>query len=157
MPELAEKKIVSFPGGHRLMRHHHVQGSGYVMKRQVYEQMGPIRESETFTRYCYRVAAQGWDIGWYFPFIYEQHMDDARSPYYPYKTNEEFMANRSLSAINKGVRSLEEWKARSVFLARHLQEDRSAGKSWFGWRGVLKRVRRRMRRLAGFREPWRQS
>ena len=155
VPELAEKKIISLPGGHRLMRHHHVQGSGYVMKREVYEQMGPILESESFTGYCQRVAAKGWENGWYFPFIHEQHMDDARSPYYPYKTNDEFMANQPLTALKFDVRSLDEWKARSMWLARRLQEDCSEGKNWVGWRGMVRRLGKRLSALIGQKEPWR--
>jgi GT2 family glycosyltransferase len=157
VPELAEKKIRPLQGGHRIMRHVHVQGSGYVMKRKVYSDQGPIRRSESFTHYCNRAAAMGWQNGWYFPFIHEEHMDDARSAYYPYATNEAFMANRPLSAVNFGVRSLEEWKARSAWLARRLQEDRSEGKSWVGWRRLVRRASRHLSRALGYREPWRQS
>lgn len=155
VPELAEKKIVPLPGGHRLMRHHHVQGSGYVMKRDVYRRAGPIRDAESFTGYCQRAAVTGWELGWYFPFLHEEHMDDARSIHYPHRTDSEFMANRPLTAINEGVRSLAEWRARSAWLARQLQGDRSSAKSLFGLRGLGRKVRRRLSKLLGRPEPWR--
>ena len=149
VPELAEKKIRTIGGGHRIMRHHHVQGSGYVMKRAVFQDNGPLRNSEGFTRYCNRAGARGWEIGWYFPFIHEEHMDGARSPYYPYKTDDEFMKYRPLTAINAGVRSVEEWKTLSAKLAHSIQEDLSEAKSHVGWRRVYSAGRRRLSSLLG--------
>ena len=144
LPEAAERKMKHLPGGHRLMTHHHVQGSGYVMKRAVFQSGGPIRDHESFTHYCWRVDAAGWDVGWYFPFIHEAHMDDARSPYYPYQTDEEFLAKRPLTAIKKNVLTIEQWRARSRWQARMLQEDTTRGKDRIGWRGRLRRLTRRL-------------
>jgi glycosyltransferase involved in cell wall biosynthesis len=157
VPELAHRKIREYPRGHKIMRHHHVQGSGYVMKRVVYNEMGPIGEKDSFTHYCQRASAAGWDIGWHFPFLQEQHMDDARSPYCPYKTNEDFLANIPLSGKLMKVRSLEEWRARSRWLAWHLQADCSEGASWVGWRGLLRRARVHAARVVGRVEPWRST
>lgn len=140
MPDQVERKIKNLPGGHRLMTHHHVQGSGYVMKKPVFEDCGPMRESESFTRYCQRAAARGWDVGWYYPFVHEEHMDDARSLYYPYRTDEEFLEKRPLTAIHNGVVSLQEWRARSRWQARNLQEDTSRAREHIGWRGMVNRL-----------------
>jgi len=145
IPELAERKITELPGGHRLMTHHHVQGSGYVMKRAVVESLGPMPAGKSFPYYCCRAATAGWDVGWYYPFIHEEHMDDARSPYYPYHTDDEFLANRPLTAINDNVTSLEEWRARARWQARVLQEDRTLGRDHTGWRGSVRRLMRKIR------------
>lgn len=157
VPELAEKKMKTIAGGHRLMSHHHVQGSGYVMKREVQDYLGPLGDQEGFTTYCQRAAVAGWDVGWYYPFVHEEHMDDARSEYYPYRTDAEFMEKRPLTAINMGVRSLEEWRARSVWQARALLKDRAPAKSFFGWRRLLRRTRVRAFKFLGKVEPWRTS
>lgn len=140
MPEVAAKKIRALAGGHRIMTHGFVQGSGHVLKREVYRQLGPIREGESFTGYCIRAAFHGWINGWYFPFIHEDHMDDARSPHYPIKTEEEFQRNLSLSQINFGVKSLADWQRFGRVLARHLQHDIIDPRDHFGWRGWLKRA-----------------
>ena len=79
VPSFAERKIRELPGGHRLMRNCWVQGSGYVMKREVVAQLGPLRKTEKFTDYCVRAELAGWCNGWYYPFIHEEHMDDPRS------------------------------------------------------------------------------
>ncbi|RZU98356.1 glycosyltransferase [Spiribacter vilamensis] len=145
LPEAAEPKIKELPGGHRLMTHHHVQGSGYVMKRAVLDEAGPIRDTESFTHYCWRVAASGWDVGWYFPFIHEEHMDDARSAYYPYHSDEAFLAKRPLTAISKNITSLAEWRARSHRQARILQTDTTPARNLIGWRGLVRRLTIRLR------------
>ena len=156
IPELARRKVQELRNGHRIMRHWHVQGSGYVMKREVIEDIGLLRQSESFTQYCTRVSARGWKVGWYFPFVHEEHMDDARSIFFSYKSEQDFRGRLPLSAIRHGVSSLEEWKARSKWLARHLQEDTSNGKSWTGWRGLVRRLVRRLSGFLGYREPWRR-
>ena len=61
----AAKKIVQLPGGHKPMRHLHVQGSGYVMKREVLREVGLLDGKESYTGYSNRVAASIWEIGWY--------------------------------------------------------------------------------------------
>lgn len=149
-PKFADRKIQTFTARHRIMVHGFVQGSGYVMKRSVYRQLGPLKDDESFTGYCIRAAYQGWTNGWYYPFIHEDHMDDARSPNYPIKTEEEFKKNLSLSQINFGVKSLEEWRLFGRVLARHLQVEIINPKDHFGWRRILRKVRERFRKRVTF-------
>jgi hypothetical protein len=155
VPELAERKILNLPGGHRLMGNCWVQGSGYVMKRGVVEQLGPLGPTESFHSYGIRAAAAGWMNGFYFPFIHEEHMDDPRSVYSELRSDEDFLRNRPLSAVNDDVQSLEEWKNRVKFLARYAQAAPYDPKYYMGWRAKLTRVVTRLKRLAGWREPWR--
>ncbi|MEN6624698.1 MAG: glycosyltransferase family 2 protein [Candidatus Sumerlaeia bacterium] len=144
----ASRKIRVF-NGHRLMLNCWVQGSGYVMKRAVYDDLGPIGPRETFSDYGLRAALRGWVNGWYYPFIHEEHMDDARSPYYPFRTDEEFRANLPLTAVNQGITSLEQWREISRRLARSLQRASPDPRSHVGWRRLRSRIARRIRRLAG--------
>ena len=152
---LVEKKLVNLPDGQRLMTHAHVQGSGYVMKRAVVESNGGLRERESFTRWCHRASGAGWLIGFPYPFVHEEHMDDARSTYYAYRTDEEFLANMPLSARRFGVRSLEEWRRRSAWIARQALEDRRPGYRHLGWRGRIDRGVDRLRTIMRRTEPWR--
>jgi GT2 family glycosyltransferase len=154
-PEAARKKIIAFEAGHRLMAHCFVQGSGYVMKRAVVDRLGCIRPNESFVDFCRRAAVAGWINGWYFPFIHEEHMDDARSPYFAYPTEESFRRHMPLSAINNGIASLEEWRNRSRWMARHLQEDRMNPRNYFGWRNIVRKVMLRVGDLSGRPKPWR--
>lgn len=150
IPELASKKIRTVAGGHQIMVHGFVQGSGYVMKRAVYRQLGPIKKNESFTNYGIRAAYRDWINGWYYPFIHEDHMDDARSPHYPIKTEDEFQKTLSLSQINFGVKSLGEWQQFGRVLARHLQTDSVDPRIYFGWRGLLQRIKNRVRPKRSF-------
>lgn len=152
LPDVASKKIQKFNEGHSLMVHGFVQGSGYVMKRAVYEQLGPIKADESFTGYCIRAAYQGWINGWSFPFIHEDHMDDARSPNYPIKTEDEFQKNLSLSQINFGVNTLAEWQLFGRILARHLQNEIIDPRKHFGWRGLLQKLKNKLKRQSNFME-----
>lgn len=155
VPELAERKIFDLPGGHRIMRNCWVQGSGYVMKRAVVDQLGPLRPTESFPGYGIRSAAAGWVNGWLVPFVHEEHMDDPRSPYSELRTDEDFLRNRPLSAVNDNVQSLEEWKNRVKWMARVAQEAPYDPKQFTGWRVKLRHGLLRVKRLAGWREPWR--
>lgn len=145
---LARRKIREFEG-HRLMLNCWVQGSGYVMKRALVEDLGPIQPDETFTDYGLRAALRGWINGWYYPFIHEEHMDDARSPFYLHKTEEEFLENLPLTARNQGIRSIEEWRDVSRRLARSLQKASPDPRNYIGWRRLVSAVRRRLYRAAG--------
>lgn len=142
---LAGPKIRTFQKGHQLMVHGFTQGSGYLMRRSVLEHCGLLKRKESFTTYCLRAAKAGWINGWYFPFLHEDHMDDARSPNYPYSSEEEFQQNLSLSQINFGIRSLSDWQNFSRLQARHLQADRVNPANFFGIRGFARRVLRRIR------------
>jgi hypothetical protein len=143
-PALAGRKLRTFGGGHQVMTHGFVQGSGHVIKRAMLNQCGPIRASESFTGYCLRAAYCGWINGWYYPFIHEDHMDDARSPHYPIRTEEEFQRNLSLSQKNFGITSLATWQRFSRLQARHLQTDCCDPRDYFGWRGLLRKLKSRL-------------
>ena len=127
------------------MVHGFVQGSGYVMKRAVYLKLGPLRKRESFTGYCIRAAYRGWTNGWLYPFIHQDHMDDARSPHFPYRTETQFLENLSLSKKQFSVATLAEAKEFSQALARRLQTDVIDPSSYFGWRGFMRRLKRKFK------------
>lgn len=142
LPNIAQQKIRTFGNDSQLMQHAFVQGSGYVMKRRVFDDLGPIQPKESFTSYCIRAAYRGWVNGWMYPFIHQDHMDDARSPNYPFKTDQEFQANLSLSKGNFGIRTIEDAQNFSRKLAHRVQEEVVDPRDHFGWRKIFRRMRK---------------
>jgi glycosyltransferase involved in cell wall biosynthesis len=150
VPELAERKIETVGGGHRIMRHPWVEGSGYLMKRRCVDEAGRIGEKESFTHYCLRLALKGWINGWYFPFLWQEHLDDPRAPHSLIKTDEDFRAHLPLSAGTFDINGLEEWDARLRRSARGLLSGSKDPRQYVGWRATLERrlfskLRRKLR------------
>ncbi len=109
VPESANKKIEQFNGKHKLMQNCWVEGSGYLMKRQCLEVNGLLKPEQSFTDYCVKLAAKGWVNGWYYPFLYQEHMDDPRSPNTLLKSDDDFKRYMPLTAINFGLSNIEQW------------------------------------------------
>jgi len=146
-PEAAARKIQDVAGGHRLMRHPWVEGSGYLMKRGCVEGAGGLRDGESFTDYCLRLALSGWINGWYFPFLWQEHLDDPRAPHSLLDDDEAFRSHLPLSAATFDTRSLAEWDARLRQSARELQESPWQAHHYVGWRRALRRLPRHFQRM----------
>jgi len=157
LPAAANRKIVQLKGKHKLMRNAWVQGSGYVMRRRCIEVQGPIREKESYTSYCIRAAISGWQHGWYYPFIHEEHMDDPRSPYCEIKSDADFLVNRPLSAVFDNVTSLAQWRARVKYMAQSVQLADPDPMYHTGWRRKIQKVKFRLLRSIGLGEPMEKS
>lgn len=153
-PDLVAAKLADYPGGHRLMRNHWVQGSGYLLKRAAVERVGPIAEGESFTAWCLRTARAGFVNGWIYPFLPEDHLDDPRSPNTIYHTDADFMARRPLSAKATGVETVAEWTEQMRRSARVVQEASLDLREYSGWRVRRRSLARRIRKLVTGRAPW---
>ncbi len=147
VPELAERKMIDLPGGHRLLRNHWVQGSGFLLKRECVEIMGRLGEREMLPSWFTRLGLDGWVNGWVHPFIREDHMDDPRSPNTAMRSDEDLLARMPLTAARHGVTSLDDWIARLQATARDVQAAPLDAKYHRGWRRQRDRLRRRLRRL----------
>lgn len=154
VPELAERKIRTFAGGHRLLTNCWVEGSGYLMRRECVRRQGLLPEGGSFSRYCIDLAKAGWVNGWYYPFLYQEHMDDPRSPNSLLKSDADIERYLPLSAKVNGVTTVAEWQAQLKRSARLVQEVSADPRHHTGWRYALKRVRNRARRLMGVRSRW---
>ncbi len=77
--EKAKHKIQAF-GRHQVLRHPWTCGTGLLVKRAAYERMGPMRGDGT-TQYWLQMARAGYVNGFYYPLIFQEHMDDIRSKY----------------------------------------------------------------------------
>jgi GT2 family glycosyltransferase len=119
--DLVLKKIQTF-GEHQIMRNCWVGGSGYLMKREVTDRNGMLRPNETFTDYCIRASSKGFINGWYYPFLYQEHMDDPRTPHTAIRSEEDFQRLIPLSAKTFNVKTREQWIQRMTVSALKLQE-----------------------------------
>jgi glycosyltransferase involved in cell wall biosynthesis len=149
-PELAAKKIRTFAGSHQLMCNLYVQGSGYLLKRELVERHGPLRENQSFPMYCKQLARHGAVNGWYFPFIHEEHMDDPRSPFTCLKSDADIAKWLPLSAKRNGVTTVDQWLAQqrqSAYLAQAASLD---VRHMTGWRRWALAAQRRLRPKAGW-------
>ncbi|GIF64200.1 hypothetical protein Ais01nite_22350 [Asanoa ishikariensis] len=152
--ELVDRKLASYAGGHRLMRNHWVQGSGYLLKRAMVERTGPLAEGDSFTSWCLRAARLGFVNGWVYPFLPEDHLDDPRSPRTIYHTDEDFMARRPLSAQKTGVRTVAEWTEQMKRSAYVVQAASLDLREYSGWRQRGRSLSKRVRRAITGRAPW---
>lgn len=146
VPELANRKIREFPGGHQILENFWVQGSGYLMKRRCVEKQGLLRPGQSFTGYCIDLALGGYTNGWYYPFIREEHLDDPRSHLSALKHEQEFQERPPLSATRTGARTIEEWQDQIRQEARSVQAASVDPAHYVGWRKQLRRLRRLFQR-----------
>ena len=143
VPEVANKKIMEFAGGHRLLVNFWVEGSGYLMKRACLDQAGLLKNKQTFTDYCINVARSGWVNGWIFPFLYQEHMDDPRAEHTALKSDQDLFEHMPLTAANYGVETLSDWENLIRLHALEVQEAPIAKSYWPRWRRRLRRLRRK--------------
>lgn len=152
-PELAHQKIVTYNGGHQVMRNAWVQGSGHLLSRRWVDRYGNLRPKETFTQFCVRIARHKAVNGWYFPFVPEDHMDDPRSPF-TLITDDKALQDRSpLSAQVNGVVTKEAWEAQLRASAVLLQSVSPDPKYYSGWRRKAQGVSRRLPAALASRLP----
>lgn len=136
--QLAAKKIQTF-GRHQIMRNCWVGGSGYLMKRDVINKNGILRTKESFSDFCIRASAKGFINGWYFPFLYQEHMDDPRTPHTAICTEADFQRLIPLSAQAFGIKTREQWIQRMMVSARRLQEYSIDPYDFIGFRAWVNR------------------
>ena len=153
-PEAANKKIFQFKSGHCLMRNCWLGGSGYLIKRECIKQNGLILEDEGFSNYCIRLAKKGWINGWYYPFIYQDHMDDPMSSNTQLKKDDDIVKWMPLSAINNGIDSIAKWNELLRKDALFLQRTNYDVKYHSGWRKSLKNLRVKIRNYIGDKRTW---
>jgi glycosyltransferase involved in cell wall biosynthesis len=152
--ELASRKIQEFPGGHRVLRNHWVQGSAYLLPRRLVCAQGLLGERQSFSQYCLDLARRGAVNGWYFPFVREDHMDDPRSAHTIFVDDDSFLRRMPLSAQAMGVTRLADWEDQ-MRQSAHLAQTASLDlREYSEWRSRRRAVSRRVRRLVRGRARW---
>ncbi|MBN1806110.1 MAG: glycosyltransferase family 2 protein [Sedimentisphaerales bacterium] len=144
VPDVAKKKIKTFQREHQIMQNCWVGGSGYIMKSRCARTIGVLRPKHSFTEYCIKLAAKGWINGWYYPFLYQEHMDDPRSPNTLLKSDNDLKKYLPLTAQNFGINTLEEWLQ---FLRNEAVVAQAANinpKHYVGWGSKLNRLSKKI-------------
>jgi hypothetical protein len=142
--ETASRKIKSFAGGHRLMLNCWVEGSGYAMKRRCTIERGPLEPKQSFPAYCIRVANRGYVNGWYFPFLFQEHMDDPRSIHCTVKSDADLQKSLPRMARKYGIHTLAGWQKFFEDEAAYLQRADPDPRRYVGWRAKLARLRTKL-------------
>jgi glycosyltransferase involved in cell wall biosynthesis len=148
--ERAKHKIHTF-NGHKIFRHPWTCGTGLLVKRKTYEKFGPIVGDGT-TRYWLNIACAGYINGFYYPLIYQEHMDDPKSIHSVLKDEESYQAAKKVTFnINSpGQETLAgRWRWRQEVL-NNLLDDPWDVKYYVGWRRKLRRIKDRIKDLLYF-------
>jgi glycosyltransferase involved in cell wall biosynthesis len=146
--ERARHKIQTF-GRHQIFRHPWTCGTGLLIKRTDFEEFGPIREKAT-TQYWLHMARAGRVNGFYYPLIYQEHMDDPMSIHSKVRTD---AGLREQAAVTAGlqmrhfenVRQLCRWRAE---ILRNLLDDPYDPRYYTGWRKIPTVLKDHLRRLS---------
>lgn len=135
-PRLYRKKLRSYHGI-SILQNCWVNGSGYTVKRRAIQEQGLLAENQTWSDYCIDLALRGWIHGWLYPFLFEKHMDDPRSPHCRIKTDADLERRAPLSAQVNHVATVEAWLAQQRRSARLVQKAPLDPRRFRGWRRRL--------------------
>lgn len=140
-------KIEQF-GKHQILRHPWTCGTGLLIKRETYKKFGPIQNNAT-TRYWLNMALAGYINGFYYPLIYQEHMDDPKSKYCRIKDKESFDSAVSTTVglqagrYNDPIGRLQ-WREEIV---RNLLYAPYDPRYYVGWWSKLRRLKSWMRKF----------
>lgn len=149
--ELAKPKIQKF-GQHQVIRNAWTGVGAGLVKVKTMRECGPLESSRT-TNYWIQMALRGYINGYYYPLILADHLDDPRAPHSRIKSEEDFQRHAPTTAKCRGVRSLDEWVQWCRRDALTVQTASINPKLYIGWRGRLRRIRRRILKKA-FQIDW---
>jgi hypothetical protein len=140
-------KIREFSGGHKIIQHPWVGGTGFVMKRKCVEDVGLVDPQHAgITAYFTRAALRGWVNGWYLPLLYQEHMDDPRAPHTLLKTDADMEKYPPLSSALSGARTIADWERQLKNSAAKLQRSPSSALYHHPWAASARRLLGRLQR-----------
>jgi glycosyltransferase involved in cell wall biosynthesis len=142
--ERAKHKIQKF-GNHQILRHPSTCGTGLLLKRDTFERLGPIQGKAT-TQYWLKMALAGYINGFYYPLVYQEHMDDPKSKHSHLKDEASYQAAKAVTVnINSpGQETLAgRWRWRQEVLDNVLDDPWDV-KYYIGWRSKLRRIKKRV-------------
>jgi len=142
--ERAKHKIQTF-GKHRILRHPWTCGTGFLMKRDTYLRFGPVREKST-TRYWLDIALAGYINGFYYPLIYQEHMDDVRSKHSRINKMDFHQAYKYAPAVRDGrIKDLEHYNRLHEKIVENILTGHYEPKYYVGWRAKLGRLSEKLK------------
>lgn len=143
--ERAKYKMQTF-GRHQILRHPWTCGTGLLIKRETFKRLGPIQGNAT-TRYWLKMAVAGYINGFYYPLVFQEHIDDPKSRHSMLRDEASYQRAKKVTFnINSpGQETLAgRWRWRQEVL-NNLLDDPWDVKYYTGWRGKLRHARRRMK------------
>lgn len=149
IPEVASRKIQLFGNRHRVMLNCWIEGSGFVLKRECLSAHGNIPTNYSFPRFCLDLSLKGWVHGWYFPFLFQEHMDHPWSPHTMFRSDADLERHSPVNAKRWGVGSLEEYAERFRQEAYALQRAAPNPRLYVGWRARFGRACKLLGRQSG--------
>jgi GT2 family glycosyltransferase len=137
----ARHKIQSF-GRHQVLRHPWTDGCCLV-KLKALKEVGFEGFGGTFCGI--RLSLKGYVNGFYYPLIPVEHMDYAWSKYFAFSGRFE----ESINAADKrhGIRTVEDAKAWHQVVVGNILDDPWDVKYYVGWRGKMRRIKKRVKVL----------
>ncbi len=152
--EVAKHKIQTF-NGHQIFRNPWVGGSGFLMKRKTFLEQGPWEKGVNVgtTAFYIKMALSGYINGWYYPLVYQEHMDDPLSKHSMQKDDEAIKSlyNLTYTLRNKKLRTLEGSIARRNIDRYTILRCPWDVKYCVGWRSKLRTAKAMLTRFFGNR------
>ncbi len=139
---LAAAKIQTF-GKHRIFRHAWTCGSGFIMKRATYVQIGPWDTGKHVgtTGYFLKMARAGYVNGWYYPLVLQEHMDDPESQHSFFHKLEFDKAYADSYGYNyAGIKDMENYVETRARIINDLLTSPFAAGYYAPWRRSLRRI-----------------
>ena len=144
--ELAKHKIQTF-GNHKIFRHPWTCGTGLLIKRKTYQELGPIKNKAT-TQYWIEMAKAGYINGWYYPLVYQEHMDDPYSEHSKFKTHDfETAYKNSFGFKNREIDNMEKYMNIRKNIIENLMTGSIDARSYIGWRKKLRLAKHKFAKI----------
>ncbi len=141
----ARHKIQEF-NGHKILRHPWTCGTGLLIKRETYLKNGLIPGGAT-TDYWIKLAKKGMINGFYYPLVYQEHMDDPRSLHSAMKDEENFQRAKYMTVSSRNFRTNKEMQLYCETIINTLLCEPWEVKYYTGWRLMLNKVIRTAKKL----------
>lgn len=151
--ERAMHKIQAF-GRHRIFRQVCIDGSCVLFKRSAYLALGPMEPPST-SAYWLKMARAGYVLGFYYPLVYQEHMDDPKSDHSVIVDEASYQEAKKVTFIINcpGRETLPDfWRWRGEVL-QDLHDNPFDLRSYQGWRLRALRIRNRLKHRFGFNPP----
>jgi glycosyltransferase involved in cell wall biosynthesis len=146
LPETIQHRTEPLSNGRSLIRNCWVGGSGYLMKRLCVNEQGLLRDDRSFTHYCFDLARTGWSIGWHYPLVLQDHMDDPRSSYTAIRSDDDLVSRSPLSVTRLSAPTVAAWDAQLRNDAICVQTASLRPQDHQGWRRRWRSLRSRFTR-----------
>jgi glycosyltransferase involved in cell wall biosynthesis len=142
--EKIAKYKISVRNGHKIFRHSHVCGSGFLIKKISYQRMGNCLDGDRrhgLTGYFQLLAKMGLINGWYVPLILQDHMDDPFSKHCVFHDDASMEAVREITYTMRthNIRTYSQRLKRRQVVLDNLHYGPWDPSLYAGWNGRLRR------------------